>query len=1709
MNRRLNRRIWTRVGAGLGVAVIVFVAVFSYRSCLPGSTFEDGRAFAATLEPTSLDSLGVAPDSSFVLTLGQAVSPAAVRAALSVEPPVEVSVRAKDKENKVYTITPQEPLEADRVYRIALSLAGPDEPGYSWAYQVRGKLRVAGTLPGNRSSGVPVNTGIEIVFSHDGVNEPGSHFSITPFVPGTWERHRRTLVYVPSVPLKPATVYTCTVKAGLGVQGSAETLAEDYVFSFETAPGSAGEGPGFYFWVGDEASEYAPSEPPFFWVNYGRYGEPSGAMPAVNVKVYRYRDAAAYVAGLKEREQVPYWASASRRNLRPSVVGTTPILDADLVAQTVQWQTYLVLPEAVEPGYYLASFHLAPYTFYTWFQVTELSSYVVEATNDTVIWFNSLATGQPVPGVNVTTAQAGPPLGTSNASGVARFRTPDAVLEQPGGGSPGVYEPIPPYYLIARAPGGAEAVLDLSPSWNPYTSQLRLVDDYWTYLYTDRPLYLPHDEVCFWGVLEPRERGVAEMPVVRVELRTSDGGWEGPFGRGLYSGGGGGEGDATLILAQDVQVQRHVYSGRVALPNLRPGYYHLDVTSGGSVLASQYFEVRTYTKPAYRVALTADKKAVFAGQPVRFTLDASFFEGTPVSELRLAYNLYTGGSTLTTGALTTDAAGRASLTHTPPQETDVYALERQDVLQVTSNLPESGWVFASAGVRVFDKDVALRASASSEVASGADEAAGMAIEARLNKVTLDAINASSEPSFFGEPDYLGDPVVGREVSAQIEEVQYKTVETGQYYDFVEKVVRKTYDYTEVHVPVTTLSMITGEDGVARASFAPDPRKYYHVTVTSRDDAGRPIGTQLYFCGRSFVGPDYSYHWYNLAPADRELPRYEVGERVTVVARDRQATLPPRAAGYLFYTARKGLQTVAVTGQPEYSLTFEERLIPNVNVGGVYFDGRYYNALGEMQAAFAYEGRKLDLTVTTDQPSYRPGDRVVVSLEVKDGDGRPVVAEVNLCLVDEALYHMSGQEVNLLGSLYGRTLGSYVLSTRASHYKRLEPGGGAECGEGGEVREDFRDQAYFATLTTGGDGRATAEFKLPDNLTSWRLTYQAFAAGVRAGSGTIGIPVRLPFFVELATNETYLSGDQPIIHARAYGAALPSGTPVEFTATLGRQVGAESYDTKDLTGVSGTAFRPVGIDLGRLEKGRCRLTVTGKAVLPDGTVLEDTLARPLEVLDTYLRLDRVEYYRVAEGLRLSAEPGELVTLTFCDQERGKCLEMLWRLAGGGRRVDMKVAEAVARRLLADEFGYEEWGAAGAAGGSDTGAGGGASDLMVFQAPNGGIALLPYADPDLELTAEVAALHEALGEGAGFDRSGLLNYLGQIYDCETETRERFIIALYGLAALGEPVLNDVRKVAAEPDLSVKEKLYACLALAEFGDGETARELFGGLLETYGDRIGPLLRLNVSRDQEEIIAATSLAAVIEAQLKMPDRQALFEYLLDNVPWEELNFLELVRYVQVTVPRAPSEAVSFTIKPEGTQVALKPGETYTCLRTAEQLVGLGFANVHGEVGLCVAYRAPASLSHSKITSGEATLNRTYSVAGKATTTFESGDLVKITLGYRVTGQAPAGPYQLVDFLPSGLKIVARPYEVGVQDANLRFPAEVDGQKITFSIYTPTPELDPKTGQPISRDSTGTVTYYARVVSLGSYRAEPAVLIHAKSGVIFAATEEAGVGIK
>lgn len=1576
------------------------------------------------LQPTAADSRGVAPHSRFLLETPRTLSAGEVERALQVEPAVALQVVALGAEGRRFELIPTEPLAADRVYRLGLDLSHAAEGRlYQWAFQTQGRFRVLGSLPRHQSSHVPLNSGIEVVLSHENFGDPQSHFQIDPPVGGRFERHKKHLVFVPTEGLLPGTVYTVTLRGDLELQGSETTLGEDFSFSFETAPlDQDSRKP--YFYVENRLAEFDSATAPHFaaW-HAGVERGAAGSQLSVATRVFRYPDARAFIGALKARSEVPWWASYSREQYLEDVTGLAAVASFDLPLQHSEHHhsAFVIFPEPLPPGYYITELTAADQTHQVRFQVSDIAAYVAVTATETLVWLADLQTGEPLGGAQVR--PDGGTAVTSDGDGVAVLRTP-AMPDQEQG-------PLELYLTVAAYDGREMVAVAGGGMIEPLRAAGPEAYDYWKYLYLDRELYQPGDTVRFWGLLRPRDPVATPLSgltaeVVRWDYRDLDGSY-------------------LPLVDQPVAVMDGLFLGAISLPNLQPGSYELRLQDQGRTLLSRWFRVETYAKPAYRIGVRPDRQALFAGEAVNFQLEAAFFEGTPVSNVLLEHALYPES-----GSVRTDQSGRATVTYRPPLPPDAGVLYSYQTFSVRAQLPEVGDIHKWEQVVVFFSDVALDVER-----TYTDTEAHLTMQ--LSEVVLDAINR-------GEPDfaYRGDPVAGHAVTGRVYEEIWHRHETGEYYDFIAKVVRKQYRYEYEQRPVGEFAVVSDAGGTAQHTLAIDPTKSYIVKLETRDRQGRLLQVQTHIFGRAYAGVGDEWKYYYLRRDEDKPDGYRADERVTVEFYENQRLLDDRAHGYLFFTARKGLQTHTVQDSPLYRFAFREDEIPNTYVQGVHFDGRSFHETTALLVPFDPATRRLEIRVEPDRPVYRPGDMVRLGLTVTDAAGRPVRAAVNLNLVDEALFALADQRVDLLGGLYRDYVPPLILSTRASHADMLRGGGAEKGGDGDGVRADFQDAIFFETVHTDGYGRAEAEFRVPDNLTAWRVTYQAVTQQMEAGSGTLAIPVRLPFFTHLVLSEVYRTGDEPVLTVRTYGEQLAEGAPVQVEVSQ-TEAQAEIWRGQFTT----RAFAALQVPLPPL--GRGLYAIVAAAVSGEH---RDAVRLSVEVRDSLAERRAVDHHLLTVDTRLKGADNALTLLSFSDYERSRYLQLLWRLYGqAGSRVEQQLARHQAGHLLTAHFDVELPAEE--------------SNLLAYQAPDGGIAILPYADSELVLSSLAAAACAQC-----FDQTALALYLQRILDDPAEERWRSIVAVWGLAALDRPVLQTVRAYAGQPDLGLQEALVLALARAALGDYEPARAVYRAVLADHAEQLGPSLRLTIGRDRDEWLQATALAAALAARLGEPEAPALLQYTYENEGEDVLVLLEQLSAVQTLVPRLPAGPVRFSYELHGQMVRreLQAGEVYQLALRPDDLAGLRFTDVAGQVGVTAVYTAPVTAADIQPVAG-VSLRREYRSNGRVSQRFAAGDLIEVRLDATVGAEAPVGPYEVTDFLPAGLRLVRSPQHL----QRSHEPVQVAGQKVTFMV--------PADNRPI--------VYYARVVTAGTYSADGAILQHGQSGAIWFQTPVSQVVIE
>src|SRR5439155_6363630 len=113
----------------------------------------------------------------------------------------------------------------------------------------------------------------------------------------------------------------------------------------------------------------------------------------------------------------------------------------------------------------------------------------------------------------------------------------------------------------------------------------------------------------------------------------------------------------------------------------------------------------------------------------------------------------------------------------------------------------------------------------------------------------------------------------------------------------------------------------------------------------------------------------------------------------------------------------------------------------------------------------------------------------------------------------------------------------------------------------KIRKEFKDTAFWQPdVVTGADGKATIQFKLPDNLTTWRATARAITGDTRVGSAVQKVISRKDVIMRLEMPRFLTEGDNVTISGVVHN-FLPQDKSTTITLELnGAQLTSSPSET---------------------------------------------------------------------------------------------------------------------------------------------------------------------------------------------------------------------------------------------------------------------------------------------------------------------------------------------------------------------------------------------------------------------------------------------------------------------------------------------------------------------------------------------------------------------
>ncbi|MFN8609193.1 MAG: Ig-like domain-containing protein [Vulcanimicrobiota bacterium] len=324
-------------------------------------------------------------------------------------------------------------------------------------------------------------------------------------------------------------------------------------------------------------------------------------------------------------------------------------------------------------------------------------------------------------------------------------------------------------------------------------------------------------------------------------------------------------------------------------------------------------------------------------------------------------------------------------------------------------------------------------------------------------------------------------------------------------------------------------------------LTPPKAGYYIVRATAQDGRSNAVVSEsgFYAEGSDYVAWERSDDDSIKLVADKK--EYKPGDTATILIKS-----PYEKTRALITLERDHVlerRVVELTGTaPTIKVPLTSRHLPNVFVSVILLQGRNPKQefgpdgqdlskpafkLGYINLPVAPEEKRLTVKIKTDKEKYQPGEEVVADFQVTDASGAPVESELTVAVPDQGVLALTGYTLpDWFGAFYaGRALGVTTCETRmdviglrsyGSKGKNAGGGGGFDAALG---RDDFRYTAYWnPSLTSDASGHAQARFKLPDNLTTFRVMALAQTVNSRFGSAESKFEVAKPLLLQPSVPE---------------------------------------------------------------------------------------------------------------------------------------------------------------------------------------------------------------------------------------------------------------------------------------------------------------------------------------------------------------------------------------------------------------------------------------------------------------------------------------------------------------------------------------------------------------------------------------------------------------
>jgi uncharacterized protein YfaS (alpha-2-macroglobulin family) len=648
-------------------------------------------------------------------------------------------------------------------------------------------------------------------------------------------------------------------------------------------------------------------------------------------------------------------------------------------------------------------------------------------------------------------------------------------------------------------------------------------------IFSDRELYQPGEKAAFTGFADFLEQG----EIIQDKNASYQLSLESPNGK-------------TTNLGTKNTNDFGTFSLELPIAENQPlGYYRIIAKGGNGKEISGNFRVAEFNPPNFKVDVQLNREFALIGDTINVNVSSDYLFGSPVEEGKAKYFVTRQQTNFIPQGWEEFNFGRQWLW--PEESPNVPS----DVLQTQTELDVNGKNSQTVKVENYipypmNYRVDVQVADVSNLSVANSQSFTALPSPRLIGLKSNFVGNAGEdfPVEFIVTDAEGKPLKNTQVQFKLQEIKYNNI--------TQVIEGSRTPKNQVEYQTVAKKTVTSANTPQVVKFQPEKSGSYRIQAnfTNSFDEVTATDLQIWVTGENqvFWGGEEK----DKLTVKLNKKEYKVGETATALIQS------PYSEGELYFAVIKDKPiykkiTTVTGGAPQIQFTVTPEMLPNAAVQAVLVrQGKPLQEINNQSLAsldnlskIGFVPFQVDLSekylkvkVTPSQAKLEPGTEASLQLKLTDSKNQPVSGQFTVMVVNEAVLQLTGyRPPNLVDTVYAEQLiltrfsdnrpDVRLTSTNTMLPKGWGYGGGlSNALANTRIRENFQPLAFYdGAVISDENGQAKVSFKLPDNLTTWRVMVVATDGNLRFGNGEETFVTTKPLITNAIIPQFARLGDQ--------------------------------------------------------------------------------------------------------------------------------------------------------------------------------------------------------------------------------------------------------------------------------------------------------------------------------------------------------------------------------------------------------------------------------------------------------------------------------------------------------------------------------------------------------------------------------------------------------